>query len=206
VSNQISIAEIQQSPSRIAATVDHPTLGQVTFRPLMPGDAEILGRYFLGLSEETRRLYGPHPFDRATADRLCAQIDYAHTIRMLATVGTGSQGLEEQVIAYFILRLGVSESEKERYRQAGIVLDFQTDCSLAPSVADAYQDQGVGSLLIDHLFSTARRLGYERMVLVGGVRGTNDRAIHFYRKHGFDTIGTFEHPDEPVNYDMIVEL
>ena len=206
MSNQISIAEIQQSPSRITATIDHPTLGRVTFRPLVTGDAAILGRYFVGLSEETRRLYGPHPFDQATADRLCAQVDYAHTIRMLATVGIDAQRLEEQVIAYFILRLGVSESEKERYRQAGIVLDPQTDCSLAPSVADAFQDQGLGSLLMCHLFSTARRLGYARMVLVGGVRGTNDRAIHFYGKHGFRTVGTFEHPDEPVNYDMIVDL
>jgi GNAT superfamily N-acetyltransferase len=203
VPDSISTAHISSSPSQIATTVQHPALGWVTFRPLVAGDAQILGRYFLGLSQETRRLYAPHPFDQATADRLCAEIDYAHTIRMLATAGTGS---EEQVIAYFVLRLGIYESERERYRQASIVLAPQTDCSLAPSVADAFQDQGLGSLLLCHLFSTARRLGYKRMVLIGGTRGTNHRAVHFYKKHRFRTIGTFAHPDEPVNYDMIVEL
>ena len=98
------------------------------------------------------------------------------------------------------------ERERERYSQAGIPLDPNTDCSLAPSVADAFQGQGLGSLLMQHVFSMARRLGYRRMVLVGGTQGRNQRAIHFYRKHGFRTIGIFKSSHAPVNYDMIAEL
>jgi GNAT superfamily N-acetyltransferase len=169
-------------------------------------DAQTLGQYFLGLSGEARRFFGPHPLDQATADLLCAQIDYTDTIRMLATAGTGAEGAAEQVVAYFILQLGVTGDERDRYHGVGISLDPQTDCTVAPSVADAFQSQDVGSLLMAHLIQIARRLGRKRMVLLGGTQAANHRAIHFYHKHGFRTIGTFEWPAGCNNYDMLLEL
>ena len=51
-----------------------------------------LGAYFTGLSQATRRVYGPHPFDQETADGFCAVLDSAHTLRMLAWV-------EEKIVA-----------------------------------------------------------------------------------------------------------
>jgi GNAT superfamily N-acetyltransferase len=169
----------------------------------VPQDAQILGQYFLGLSDATQQLYGPHPFDQATADALCAQIDYADTIRLIATIGAGDG---EQVIAYFILILGAREEEQERYNSLGLPLDSRTDCTLAPSVADAFQNQGVGSAMMRHLILVARRLGRRRMVLFGGTYATNHRAIHFYQKYGFGKVGTFEHPQGVYNHDMLLEL
>ena len=206
MNRQITVAEIQQDPSQIATTVHHASIGEITFRSLAAGDAQILGQYFIGLSEDTRRRYAPHPFDQETADALCANVDYADTIRMLATLPTGTEGGQEQVIAYFILQLGVRDGERDRYEKLGIALDSGTDCVLAPSVADAFQDRGVGSLLMAHLCAVARRLGRKRMVLMGGTRGTNERAIHFYKKHGFRTVGTFDWPAGFLNYDMILDL
>ena len=207
MSNQITPKQVQQDPSQIATVVHHESIGAIALRPLVAEDAQRLGAYLVGLSEDTRRRYAPHPFDQATADVLCANVDYGDTIRMLATLSPpDAPGGQEQVIAYFILQLSVKDGDRDRYKKLGITLDSESDCMLAPSVADAFQDQGVGSLMMAHLLTVARRLGRKRMVLMGGVRGMNERAIHFYRKHGFRTVGTFDWPAGHLNYDMILDL
>ena len=171
-------------------------------RPLRSGDALILGRYFLGLSHETTRVYGPHPFNQQTADRLCDDLDSTRTLRMLGIVD-GKASVE--VIAYFIVHFGIYESDAKRYLKHGMSLDATDDCELAPSVADAYQSRGVGSLVMGYLLSLLRQLGRRRLALVGGVRGDNPRAIYFYEKFGFVKVGEFQSRDV-VSYDMIAEL
>lgn len=204
-----SIAEIQATPERIAASITTTAGLQFTLRPLTSADSAILGPYFLGLSEETKSLYAPHLFDQATADRLCAAIDYSDTIRLIATLpGQGTPSGQEQVIAYFILQLGIPPGELSRYAGAGISLNPQTGCLVAPSVADKYQSRGVGSPIMRHVFRIARRLGYKQVVLMGGVLICNERAVHFYRKLGFQTAGTFVGDQElgRPSYDMYREL
>jgi GNAT superfamily N-acetyltransferase len=217
----ITVSDIQSDPSCIAASLSAPSGLQVTFRPLAAGDAGILGPYFAGLSQDTRRRFAPHAFDQATADRLCATIDYAGTIPMVATIpmaatipmvatipmiATVQDGPQERVVAYFICALGVAPVERERYARAGLSLDPLTDCTVAPSVADAYQDRGLGSCLMGHLIQVARRLGRKRLVLMGGVQATNARAVHYYQKHGFRTVSTFESPAGLLNHDMMLDL
>jgi len=201
----ISIAEIQAAPRCIAVPIQAASGLTMTFRPVEPQDSQILGQYFLGLSENTISLYGPHPFDQATADHLCATINYADTIRMIATIPAGMQ---EQVIAYFILQLSVFEGEIQRYAQAGISIDSQVDCLIAPSVADAFQSQGLGTPLMRHMFQVARRLGRKHMLLMGGVYEHNARAVHYYQKVGFKTVGTFvaSWAKGRPSYDMYVDL
>jgi ribosomal protein S18 acetylase RimI-like enzyme len=201
--DRISIADIKERPERISKTVWDASQRQILFRSLEAGDAEIFGKYLLDLSEKTQRRFRPHPLGRATAEALCAHIDFTNTIRLVATSRSGSQ---EKIIAYFMLQLGVREAELERYRKAGITLDPTSDCTLAPSVADAYQDQGLGSLMMRHLISIAHRLGRKHMVLLSGTHETNPRAIHFYEKHSFTKIGTFEKPPGFDNYDMMLKL
>lgn len=169
----------------------------LTLRPLAANDALRLGAYFVGLSAATRRRFGPHPLDAATAARLCASLNPAQILRMVATIGD-----EEAVVAYVILQLGVSEHEQARYARAGLALDPALDCTVAPSVADAYQNLGIGSPCLVALIDMARNLGRRSMVLLGGVQATNERAVHFYRKHGFETVGSFEYPIGVVNLDM----
>jgi hypothetical protein len=137
----ITIDEIKLDPLRIATTLQAPSGLCFTFRPLIALDNRFLGEYFMGLSEQTKALYGPHPFDQVTADKLCAEINYADTIRFIATLSAEGQ---EQVIAYFILMLGLTSGEMERYPKAGIAVDPKLDCLIAPCVADAYQGQGLG--------------------------------------------------------------
>ena len=197
-------------PAKILTNLKNSTAEVVTpnglhfvIRPLDSRDSLNLGAYFLSLSETTRNWYGPHPFDQTTADRLCAAIDPAHTIRFIGTLPH-----EGQVVAYFILHLGVYQNEIKRYGRHKVKLNPQEDCLVAPSVADAYQNQGLGTLVMRHTIDVARHLGRRRMLLMGGVFIANQRAVHFYRKMGFQTLGTFAKPRRPdrPSYDMYLEI
>ena len=199
----ITIDALKANPALIAAQLTMHDGTPVVFRPLAPGDARILGEYFLGLSEETKSRYGPHPFDQATADNLCAAIDLGHTLRMIGVIGQAGQ---EKIIAYIILLLGITDGDREHYARHGIALDPATDCTLAPSLADAYQNRGWGTTLMWHLIEVARRLGRKRMVLMWGTQATNARAIRFYEKVGFRYIASFEEPPGMFNNDMILDL
>lgn len=201
--NAITPANIAANPMVISKMVELRSGESAMVRPLTHSDAKALGIYFLSLSADTKRRYGPHPFDQATADKLCAGNNYVDTLRMLATVG---QADAEHIIAYFILVLGVGEDDVARYSQVGILLQSATDCTLAPSIADAYLNKGTGSIVMQHVLETARRLGKQRMVLMGGVQATNNRAKHFYEKHGFRWVGDFESPSGFNNHDMILDL
>jgi GNAT superfamily N-acetyltransferase len=173
------------------------------FRVVRPDDAIILGDYYLSLSEDTKRRYGPHAFDRETAERLCATTDPQDTLRMIAI----DRGVTtSRVIAYFILILGIRADDTARYEKLGIPLNAKLDCTFAPSVADEYQSKGLGSVLMRQLMKIAREVGRTRMVLWGGTQATNERAIHFYHKHGFRTVGEFQEPLGFNNYDMILDL
>ena len=198
----IDPAALRANPSLVSVTLDYQG-APLTFRPVKPSDVQILGDYFLSLSADTKRRYGPHPFDRATAEQLCATTDPADIMRMIATV---SSPTGESVIAYIILILNIREDDARRYDKLNIPLNAATDCTLAPSVADAHQSKGLGSLLLVQLKRFARQLGRTRMVLWGGTQATNDRAIHFYHKHGFRTVGDFQEPPGFNNYDMIMDL
>ena len=198
----ISAEMLRANPMQVAATLSYDET-PVLFRPVLPGDATILGDYFLSLSEQTKQRYGPHRFDRETAEELIATTDHAHTLRMIATVPSGET---EHVIAYIILIQGIREDDAARYELLNMPLNADTDCTLAPSVADVYQSKGLGTVLLKHLKLVARRLGRTRMVLWGGTQASNERAIHYYHKHGFQTVGEFQEPPGHNNYDMIMDL
>jgi len=172
-----------------------------TIRPTTTQDAKTLGEYFLGLSEQTKSTFGPHPFNQTTADKFCAEINLMDTIRFIGLVPRETQ---DQVIAYFILQMGIPEYELTRYQQLGITLNPLTDCLVAPSVADAYQNQGVGSITMLYLFDSARSMGRKHILLMGGVYMSNKRAVHFYQKMGFIIAGTFlpSWDEEQPSYDM----
>ena len=161
----------------------------------------ILGEYFRSLRPETVDLFSPHRFDQETADQICSSINSAELLRMVAV--TQIDGAE-RVVAYFLLRFSATEHEVVRYGKLGIQLDPDADCSIAPSVADDYQSQGLGSQLLAHLIALARNAGRKRILLWGGTREINVRAIHFYGKLGFRKVGEFEARGN--NYDMMLEL
>jgi GNAT superfamily N-acetyltransferase len=179
---------------------------EVILRPLAKSDEAALGDYFLGLSPQTRRVYAPHPFDRPTAESICTALGTPEGRSWLRLVAVA----DRVIIGYFIVYLGLLDSDRERRYEH---LDARTACTLAPSVADAWQNCGLGSQLMTYAKECARALGKQIMVLMGGVREENPRAVHFYSKSGFRRVGefvctaTWEGESKVINnFDMLVDL
>lgn len=199
----IARTDLARDPGQLQCTLAVPDAGAATLRLLTAGDAELLADYFMGLSEQTRRLYSPHSFDRSTATRLCAELDRARDLRFVAVATNSGQ---PAIIAYIIVVLRPRAGELHRYAQYGITLDAQHTCLLAPSVADAYQSRGVGTALMAPILQWIRQLGFRYMVLSGGTRAENYRAIRFYTRLGFRRVGRFRTEPGIDNHDMILEL
>lgn len=195
-------AEETERPPDLRATLVLRSGVGATLRCLRDDDAELLGAYFATLSPRTRDFYGPHRFDQETADRLCRETRTdTEVVRLVVTVPDGDGAL---IIAYFIVGFRMQDADAKRYAARGTPLEDRTDAYLAPSVADGYQDTGVGSAVMVHLVPWLRGLGRRRLMLLGGVRQSNARAIAFYRKWGFRTVGEFH--TRQANYDMIAPI
>ncbi len=188
------------NPGSFSETIALASGQQIVVRPLRQDDSLLLADYFVTLSCETRKWFAPHAFTADEAQRLCAEIDYSRTIRLL---GVSDSVLGPKIMAYFIIDLE-SKADAERYRKYGMILCPASVFSVAPSVADAYQSCGVGTLLMTKALALGRRLGRHQVVLYGGVQATNLRAQRFYRKFGFRRTGSFVTTVD--NYDMILEL
>lgn len=201
MADPITPADIHRDPSIVSETATLESGEEIHIRPVRRGDVEILARYFLQLSEQTRNLFAPHPLDYPTAERICLDIDYAATLRMIATLTRDGR---EEVIAYFLLVLGVAKGDYNRYLRHQIAPDPASTCMLAPCVADAYQDRHVGSTVMRHVVAVAQRLGRTSMILMGGVLKSNPRAIHFYQKHAFRIVGEFRIDRD--SFDMLLPL
>jgi len=177
---------------------------KVVLRPLGEGDVHLLGDLFCGLSEQTRSMYGPHPFNRETAAKLCAAVGDERTVRFVAVLGEGTP--EAEMIAYMILSREIWPNDRKRY---GATVPWDTTACLAPVVADAYQGQGLGSVMGEHVLACARTLGLSHVILMGGVLDENPRAKRLYQKLGFKQVRSFwtgAGSKRRFNHDMVVEL
>ncbi len=185
-------------PDWMTATATTRAGDELLLRPLQPADAPAFGAYLEALSDATRSFWGPHGFTHEAAGGICAGLADDPVLRIVATVSGDS------IASYFLLHQGARQSDSERYAALGIPLEPATTAALAPSVADAWQNSGVGSLMMAHVLGIARRLGRTRVVLWDGVQARNARGVHFYAKAGFRKVGEFT--NSVLNYDMVVEL
>ena len=174
-----------------------------TVRPLQPSDVEPLTVFFTSLSPETRRYYGPHPFDRPTAERLCASIDESKTVRFVAVLDDGGEA--SQFIGYMILTREIGKSDIWRY---GARLHQGKCACFAPGILDGYQNQGFGTQMARHVVDCAKEMGLRQIILMGGVVAVNARAQRLYEKLGFRRVGQFWTGEDKkkLNYDMALEL
>ena len=174
---------------------------QVIFRPLQKEDAQRLGDYFIGLSEDLRNRFAPHAFNLETAQELCDQVGESDTVRLIAL-----REATQEVIAYYLLEFALDESDHQRYLDYGIRLDPASDCRFAPSVMDRFQHSGLGSALMASCKEMANRVGCQRMILMGGVYSWNEKAVPYYEKSGFRKVGIFRAGTAEESYDMILNL
>ncbi|MBL7737918.1 MAG: GNAT family N-acetyltransferase [Chitinophagaceae bacterium] len=168
----------------------------IRFRLLEQADAGKLIVYFDSLSDETRSRFGPHPFDEATVYQFCQHPD--NTIKRYIAI----EPSEEKIIAYMLLRKGMTEGDHQRYAARNQFFDQHNIVTFAPSVADRWQSSGIGSAMYNCIENELRSKGVKQIVLWGGVQATNEKAVGFYKKHGYRLAGSFWH-DEKDNYDMV---
>lgn len=161
-------------------------------------DFEKLHTYLNSLSATTRSRFAPHAFDLVS-------------IRQFYLPGSPNAGFiienisTKEIVAYAIIKKGYVIKDKIRLENYGMVLYPETDCTFAPSVADAWQGSGLGKMLFVYIKDELNKQGMKRMILWGGVQALNERAVNFYLKHGFRKLGDFENKGID-NFDMILEL
>jgi diamine N-acetyltransferase len=156
-------------------------------RRLSESDGDDFARFLEGLSAETRRLYRPHALDESEARKICASVHDDPSLRLVATSES-----DNQIGGYVLAEFEIPDDEKARYAGYGTVLEDGRDCRIAPGVSDRWQNRGLGSVMLRHTLATLRQLGHRHVVLFGGTQTGNGRAIHVYRKLGFQSLGTFE--------------
>jgi acetate---CoA ligase (ADP-forming) len=138
----------------------------VRIRPATRQDQERVEDYFIGLSDESRRLRFWSPsVDVTTQARRTVDVDNIDHLTLLATLG-GDGGRVVGGAQY--------------YREEGTAR-----AEVSMSVADEFQGHGLGSILLGHIAQAARESGVQRFF--ASVLPENHRMIGLFRDSGFIT-------------------
>ncbi|CAF1153480.1 unnamed protein product [Didymodactylos carnosus] len=152
---------------------------EIIFRPLLHNDDLMLAEFFESLSAETR-LFATYPsYDLKCAQEFCYAINQYDKLRMVAISEDG------KIIALFEFSLDLVDSDIERFHKYSIKLDAKSDVRFGPCIIDKYQNQHLGTKLLQLMIDLAIRMGKKRMILWGGVLINNQRGIRFYEKNHF---------------------
>ncbi|MFJ4898902.1 GNAT family N-acetyltransferase [Streptomyces sp. NPDC088727] len=194
----------------LSAVADNPLIltrpvrlldgSEVVFRPLTHGYADELASFLQGLSAESRRLATFDGYDLRAARELCDAIARYDKLRLVL-----SEVVSGRIVGLLELSLDLHPSDITRYREAGVSLTA-TDCRFGLTLADDYQGKGVATRVFPLIADVARRFGKKRVILWGGVLANNPRAIRYYEKQGFRTVGSFTDADGARALDMILDL
>ncbi|MEV5750263.1 GNAT family N-acetyltransferase [Actinoallomurus sp. NPDC052308] len=197
----LTLTEIAEDPLRLTNRLKSHDGSEVIFRPLTHADTEHLAAFLEALSCESRRFSTFEGYDLATARELCDAIARYDKLRLvLEEVPSG------RIVGLLEFSLDLTSADVSRYQEAGIRLAETTDCRFGPTLADDYQGRGVGTIVIPLITEVARLLGRTRIILWGGVRADNPRAIRYYEKNGFRPVGFFTEADGSLSLDMMLDL
>jgi diamine N-acetyltransferase len=165
----------------------------IKVRRLNTIDTGCVLKYLHALSEQSKKRFGPHPFDKEAIVNILNDTNHV--------VAYGAFESEtNSLISYSLIQFGYLPYEKDRLEGYGLELSQQTDCTFAPSVADLWQNQGVGGLVFDFILSDLPQK-VNRIILWGGVQADNIVAVNYYLRKNFLKLGEFEHNGS--NIDMI---
>lgn len=171
----------------------------VEIRLLQKDDNEKLFEYFdQHFSKESKSRFGPHPFDKETINEICRNPNEEIT-RYVAIDEHGN------IIAYMLIQQGMIGWDKKRYAERNQSYDHSFSVTFAPSVEDAWQSSGVASVMNSIIENDLRKRNIQNIILWGGVQATNEKAINFYKKLGYQFIASFWH-DGKDNHDMVKTL
>ncbi|MFF4172792.1 GNAT family N-acetyltransferase [Streptomyces sp. NPDC001744] len=197
----LTLTDIAGNPERLSRRLETRDGPVVVLRPLVHADTERLAGFLGALSPGTRRFSTFDGYGLATAGELCAAIARYDKLRLvLEDVPAG------RIVGLLEFGLDMTPADTARYRDAGIRLTGATDCRFGITLADDHQDRGVGTLVLPFVAEVARLLGRTRIILWGGVRADNLRAVRYYEKNGFRRVGPFTEADGSSSLDMTLDL
>ena len=175
---------IHPYPIELVADVPLRDGTELHVRPIMPEDAELERAFVNGLSEQTRYFrffYRLHELTPAMLARF-TQVDYDRELALVAISDNGGTPTFVGVARY----IGNPDQESAEY---------------AVVVADAWQNRGVGHMLMVRLVDCARQRGFKR--LEGAVLRNNTGMIRFVEGLGFVVQ---EDPEEPEQVHTTLDL
>jgi putative acetyltransferase len=143
---------------------------KVNFRPVQSGDTEMLWKMFSTLSDKSVSNMVA-PFTRERIERWTSNIDYNKVLTIVAVI-------EEKNGQRIVGSASLVFNEQEVFRHKA---------ELGIAVHDDYQNMGIGSATLKHLLGVARMKKLTKVFLL--VDTGNDRAVHIYKKAGFEIEG-----------------
>jgi diamine N-acetyltransferase len=104
-----------------------------------------------------------------------------------------------------LIKQGMIEWDMNRYLTRQQTYDYDSSVTFAPSIADAWQSSGLGMLMNNIIEEDLRKRNIKHIILWGGVQATNEKAVNFYKKLGYQFLASFWH-DGKDNHDMVKQL
>ncbi|MEV0009713.1 GNAT family N-acetyltransferase [Streptomyces sp. NPDC047973] len=196
-----TLTQISEDPSRLTRRLNAHGGPDVVIRPLVHADSGELAAFLSALSAGTRHFSTFDGYDLVAAGDLCDAIGRYDKLRLVL-----EEGPSGRIVGLLEFSLALTASDVARYQDAGIRITETTDCRFGATLADDYQGRGIGTLAFPLVREVARLLGRSRIILWGGVRADNSRAIHYYEKNGFHTVGPFAEADGSLSLDMMLDL
>jgi GNAT superfamily N-acetyltransferase len=170
---------------------------QVQLQLLCSHNYSELAVYLNQLSEPTKKRFGPHAFNLQTITQIFSDTEnYTGYIAVCTSTN--------KIVAYAIVKKGFLLHDSERLNNHGLLLSNTSDCTFAPSVADAWQNCGLGKKLFVFILNNIKQKGIKRIILWGGVQAGNNQAVNYYRKNDFTVAGEFDYNGH--NFDMVYNI
>jgi acetyltransferase len=157
---------IHPYPRELERRLRLPGGAEVTLRPIRPEDAAMEEAFVAGLSEESRRMRFMSTLHALTPAMLArfTQIDYDREMALVAVREEAGAERELAVCRY-------------------VTLPDARSCEFAIVVADGWQRQGLGRLMMESLIEVAGTRGLERML--GLVDAANAPMLRLCEELGF---------------------
>jgi len=168
---------IHPYPPELETTWQLPDGTDVLVRPIRPEDAEIEQDFVQNLSPESKYFRFMQSMDKLTPMMLArfTQIDYDREMALVAVINEHTADARILGVARY-----VSNPDKQ-------------SCEFALTVADEWQQKGIGRQLMQRLMTVARDRGIE--IMQGDVLSQNSKMLRLCERLGFRSVHRVDEPD-----------
>lgn len=194
------LVALAANPARLTFRLALPSGMEAVLRPLAPVDVQALGQFFDSLGSSTREFYSVRGDGLEMARQSCDAIARYDKLRFVLETP------DARVVGLFEFSRDLVAHDVARYETHGRPLTRGLDFRYGLCLSDDFQGKGNASAVQPLVNEAARHFGARRLILWGGVHGTNIRAMQFYERVGFQEVGRFSDAENASCVDMIAEL